>query len=54
MRRSAPAIQAAYGVPHALAWNIGTIGQHAVAVGVATTAPACAAPIECRNVERCE
>ena len=27
MRRSAPASHAAYGVPHALAWNIGTTGS---------------------------
>ena len=25
--KSAPAINAAYGIPHALAWNIGTIGS---------------------------
>ena len=29
--RSAPAISAAYGRPQALAWNIGTIGMHAIA-----------------------
>ena len=54
MRRSAPASHAAYGVPHALAWNIGTIGRMRSLVGVGTTALACPTPIECRNVERCE
>ena len=33
MTMSAPDIQAEYGMPHALAWNIGTIDQRPVAVG---------------------
>jgi hypothetical protein len=53
MTRSAPAIHAAYGVPHALAWNIGTIGNTR-SRSVYPTAPACNTPIECRKVERCE
>ena len=49
----APQRNAAYGMPHAFAWNIGTIAStrsrsdRPSAVGVVATS-------ECRNDERCE
>ena len=49
----APASAAAYGMPHALAWNIGTTGitasaaRRPIASGLST-------PSECSTVERCE
>src|SRR5581483_4750927 len=53
MTRSAPDMNAAYGVPHAFAWNIGTIGI------VRSSAPspllfAVHTDIECSQHERCE
>src|SRR6266513_2936025 len=51
--RDAPHMNAAYGMPHALAWNIGTIirmrsrSEKPSAFGVITAS-------ECRNAERCE
>ena len=53
MSRSAPAIHAAYGEPHALAWNIGTIGRRRSFQVYGTPEPVWMAMV-CMNVERCE
>ena len=53
MTSDEPANTAAYGVPQALAWNIGTIGSRTSR----STSPATSAmstAIECSTVERCE
>ena len=51
--RSAPASAAAYGSPHAFAWNIGTIGSTRSARLTASVS-ARQAPSECRTLDRCE
>jgi hypothetical protein len=49
--KSAPAIQPAYGSPHAFAWNIGTMGSMRSLSSKANAPPRQAAK-EWRNVER--
>jgi hypothetical protein len=53
MTKLAPAYHAAYGSPHALAWNIGTIGSTR-SCSVSPTAMPALTLIECNTVERCE
>ena len=48
---AAPTMIAAYGRPHALAWNIGTIGRIR-SYGVSPIASPIATAIECRYIER--
>jgi hypothetical protein len=49
----APAIAALHGMPHAFAWNIGTIGR-TVSCSVAPIALAWLTPKACRTIERWE
>src|SRR5215831_7257712 len=49
--RLAPAITAAYGRPHAFAWNIGTTGSTRSCSDMANTDPELTA-IECKCIER--
>src|SRR4051794_11152244 len=51
--RLAPHRNAAYGIPHALAWNIGTIGR-IVSRSLRSRAFGVVAASECRNDDRCE
>ena len=53
MTRSAPAAQAAYGMPQALAWNWGTINRMRSAKLMPRVCDAIAAS-ECRYEDRCE
>jgi hypothetical protein len=53
MIRSAPHSAAAYGSPHALAWNIGTTGRIRSALPTDSESRM-QAPTECRVAEQCE
>ena len=53
MIRSAPVRNAPYGVPHALAWNIGTTGSSVSRPETSLTSGS-AATSECSTSDRCE